>query len=407
MMKESMTADRVSQTPLLRRRIGVDLHTLEGLHQGSRTHCLELFSRVPRLLPEVDFVFFADTARCDPAAVGRLAAPNVSFVAMPHKGSMQRLLQQLPALATAHRLDLLHTQYIAPPTLRCASAVTVHDILFEDFPEFFTRFFRLRSRLLVRHSARRARVVCSVSEFSKNELVRRYGIAPEKITITYNAADLERFSPVGQSSADRDEVRPLGLVPGEYLLSVGRLEPRKNHVRLLRAYAQLPLPRPRLAIVGQRDFRFDEILRAKEELGLGDDVLFLERIADAALPALYRHARLFVYPTLAEGFGMPVIEAMASGVPVITSNNTALPEVAGEAALLVDPYSIQAIAAALHTVLADPAKAARMRDAGLTQARRFSWDTEAAKLAAAYRGQFAGLELFHRDVKHLQKLVIP
>ncbi len=392
-----MTADRDSETESPRRRIGVDLHTLEGLHQGSRTHCLELFSRVPRLLPEVDFVFFADTARCDPAAVGRLAAANVSFVAMPHKSSMQRLLRQLPALAAAHRLDLLHTQYIAPPRLRCPSAVTVHDILFEDFPEFFTRWFRLRSRLLVRHSARRARIVCSVSEFSKSELVRRYSISPEKITITYNAADLERFCPAGQVAgqeaghgAGRDEVAALGLAPGAYLLTVGRLEPRKNHVRLLQAYAQLPAPRPRLAIVGQRDFRFDEILRVKEELGLGDDVLFLERVEDAALPALYRHARLFVYPTLAEGFGMPVIEAMASGVPVITANTTALPEVAGDAALLVDPYSIEAIAAALKRVLADPTTAERMRDAGLAQARRFSWDAEAAKLVAAYRGQFAG-----------------
>ena len=404
-----MTADRVPQTLTLRRRVGVDLHTLEGLHQGSRTHCLELFSRVSRLLPEVDFVYFADTARCDPAAVERLTAPNISFVAMPHRSSMQRLLLQLPSLAATHRLDVLHTQYIAPPTLRCASAVTVHDILFEDFPEFFTWFFRLRSRLLVRHSARRARIVCSVSEFSKNELVRRYGIAPEKITITYNAADLQRYAPASQgsadqglldqssadrssargSSADRDQVAALGLVPGQYLLTVGRLEPRKNHVRLLRAYAQLPAPRPRLAIVGQRDFRFDEILRVKEELGLNEDVLFLERVTDAALPALYRYARLFVYPTLAEGFGMPVIEAMASGVPVITSNTTALPEVAGDAALLIDPYSIEAIAAALRTVLGDPAIAARMRIAGLAQARRFSWDAEAEKLAAAYRRQWA------------------
>lgn len=366
-------------------RIGVDLHTLEGLHQGSRTHCLELFSRVPRLLPEAEFVFLADLGRWDAAAAARLTAPNVRFEDMPHKNSIQRLSLQLPGLAAKHGLDLLHTQYIAPPTLRCASAVTVHDILFEDFPEFFTGFFRFRSRLLVRHSARRARIVCSVSEFSKQDLVRRYAIPEQKITVTYNAADLGRFCP---GDAGRDEVKALGLTPGEYLLTVGRLEPRKNHQRLLQAYAMLRTPRPKLAIVGQRDFRFEEILALRDELGLGEDVLFLEDINDAALPVLYRHARLFVYPTLAEGFGMPVIEAMASGVPVITSNSTALPEVAGHAALLIDPYDVNAIAQAMRVVLADYQRAGRMRVDGLVQARGFNWDTEAAKLAGTYRLHF-------------------
>lgn len=365
-------------------RIGVDLHTLEGLHQGSRTHCLELFSRVPRLLPEVRFLFLADLGRWDKRAAARLEAPNVTFGHMPHTNSIQRLMLQLPGLAKQHGLDLLHTQYIAPPMLRCASAVTVHDILFEDFPEFFTGFFRFRSRVLVRHSARTAKIVCSVSEFSKSDLVRRYGIDGNKITVTYNAAD-PRFCP---GDAGRDEVAALGLVPGEYVLMVGRLEPRKNHQRLMRAYATLPEPRPKLAIVGQRDFRFEEILRLRDELGLGDSVMFLEKVSDAALPALYRHAKVFVYPTLAEGFGMPVIEAMASGVPVITSNTTALPEVAGDAAALVDPYDVEGIGAALATVLGDDERRSAMKARGLEQARRFDWDSEATKLAQVYRAHF-------------------
>ena len=295
-----------------RLRIGADLHTLEGLHQGSRTHCLELFSRLPALLPQSRFFFFADFPRCDAGALAKLKAPNVELVEMPHANPAQRLLRQLPGLAARYRLDLLHSQYIAPPRLPCARALTVHDILFENFPEFFTRFFRLRSRLLVRHSARRAQIVYSVSEFSKGELVQRYGLAKEKISVVWNAADLDRFHPGDEGG---ELVEALGLTPGEYLLTVGRLEPRKNHRRLLEAYAKLPQPRPKLAVVGQRDFRFAEILAFKDRLGLGDDVLFLEHVSDAALPALYRHARVFAYPTLAEGFGMPVIEAMASGVP--------------------------------------------------------------------------------------------
>lgn len=369
-----------------RLRIGVDLHTLEGLHQGSRTHCLELFSRLPAMLPQSRFFFFADFPRCEPSAVQRLKAPNVELVDMPHGNPVQRLLRQLPALAAQHRLDLLHSQYITPPRLPCASALTVHDILFENFPEFFTRLFCMRSRLLVRHSARRAQIVYSVSEFSKGELVRRYGLPKDRISVVWNAADLDRFHPGAEG---RELVESLGLTPGEYLLTVGRLEPRKNHLRLLQAYAQLPEPRPRLAVVGQRDFRFVEILALKDQLGLGDDVVFLEHVSDAALPALYRHARVFAYPTLAEGFGMPVIEAMASGVPVITSQTTALPEVAGDAALLIDPYSVPAIAGCLQRLLGNQDLSQRLRTAGLEQARRFHWETEAGKLAKGYLGYFA------------------
>ncbi len=369
-----------------RLRIGVDLHTLEGLHQGSRTHCLELFSRLPALLPGSHFFYFADLRRCDAEALRKLEAPNVELVDMPHANPAQRLLRQLPGLAARHRLDLLHSQYITPPRLPCASALTVHDILFENFPEFFTRFFCFRSRLLVRRSARRAGIVYSVSEFSKGELVRLYGLPQEKISVVWNAADLLRFHPGPEG---RDLVEALGLIPGEYLLTVGRLEPRKNHRRLLEAYARLPQPRPRLAIVGQRDFRFAEILAFKEELGLGDEVVFLEHVSDAALPALYRHARVFAYPTLAEGFGMPVIEAMASGVPVMTSQTTALPEVAGDAALLIDPYSVPAIAGCLERLLRNGALQQRLAAAGLEQARRFHWETEAGKLAAGYLAYFA------------------
>ena len=369
-----------------RLRIGVDLHTLEGLHQGSRTHCLELFSRVPAALPGSQFFFFADLPHCDTRALEKLTAPNVEFVAMPHRNPVERLLRQLPSLASRHRLHLLHTQYIAPPRLPCASALTVHDILFENFPQFFTRMFCLRSRLLVRRSARRADIVYSVSEFSKGELVKRYGLPKDKITVVWNAADLKRFYP---GSDGREQVEALGLTPGGYLLTVGRLEPRKNHRRLMEAFARLPLPRPKLAIVGQRDFGFAEILAFKDKLGLGNEVIFLEKVSDVTLPALYRHARAFAYPTLAEGFGMPVIEAMASGVPVMTSNTTALPEVAGEAALLIDPYSVAAIAGCLERLLGSEALAQRLIASGLEQARRFAWDAEAQKLAAGYAAHFA------------------
>ncbi|MDZ7813021.1 MAG: glycosyltransferase family 1 protein [Ideonella sp.] len=172
---------------------------------------------------------------------------------------------------------------------------------------------------------------------------------------------------------------------------MGRLEPRKNHVTLLQAYARLADAAPPLVIVGQRDFHYGAVFDDIRRLQLGPRVKVLETVDDATLPAVLRHALLFVYPALAEGFGMPVPEAMASGVPVITANTTALPEVAGDAALLVPPDDDAGLAAALSEVLAPGPRAQAMRQAGLLQAARFSWEASAQTLLAGIRHTCRGI----------------
>jgi glycosyltransferase involved in cell wall biosynthesis len=310
---------------------------------------------------------------------------------MPHSNPFYRLGIQLPALTKAHRLDLLHTQYICPPLLRAKTAVTIHDILFEDFPQYFETFLRLRSKLLFRLSASTSEMIFTGSNYSKDKLMQTYGVPSAKLTTLWNGASEGRFFP-GTEGAD--EVRKLGVSPGEYLLSVGRLEPRKNRLGLLRALALLPTPRPKLVIAGQRDFGYEKIFQLRDELLLQDDVIFVETASDDLLASLYRNARLFVYPSYAEGFGMPVIEAMASGIPVITSNTTSLGEVAGDAALLVDPHSPEEIRDAMNRVLHDEELAARMRKAGIARAEVFNWDGAADMLASKYRAYFS-LEARH------------
>ena len=373
-----------------RPRVALDLHTLESLYQGSRTYCFEIFSRLIVLLPEVDFFLFVDTQRWNPANVQVFAAPNVFVVHMPHADPIRRLVYQMPALAKRHRIDLLHTQYICPVFLSAKTAVTIHDILFEDYPQYFGGFMRLRSKLLFKLSALTCDLLFSVSDYSRQAIAAHYGIPLQKIVKTPNGVDTQHFFPGPEfpGPAGRAEVEALGLHAAEYLLTVGRLEPRKNHIGLLHAYALLPEPRPRLVIVGQEDFGFENIYTTVETLGLRDDTLFLQSADAALLAALYRHARLFVYPSFAEGFGIPVLEAMASGVPVVTSNTTSLPEVAGGAAVLVDPASPRAICEAMQSVGDDPALAARMVEDGLAQAARYSWDASARAMEAAYRAYF-------------------
>ena len=377
-----------------RPRIGVDFHTFDGFYQGSRSHLLGIYREAIRRAPEYDFVFFCaepDKLReADPA----FAMPNVHCVSMPHRGGLARLGWQLALLQRRHRIDLLHVQYRMPLVPWGACAVTIHDTLFETHPQFFDKGFLRMARFTGRRSVKKAALLMTVSEFSRREIARLYGVDPLRVTITGNGVNLTRFHPLSTTGGDdwngADLVRSLGATPGEYLIAVGRLEPRKNHLNLVRAYARMAEPRPQLLIVGQRDFEHDEAFAEVERLGLGKEITFLERVADAELPALVRHARVFVHPSFAEGFGMPVLEALASGVPVVTSNTTALVEVAAGAALAVAPDDPQAIADAIERLLHDATLRQRLGAQGLEVAARHRWDASAKHLLGAFRRFFAG-----------------
>lgn len=365
----------------VRKRIGVDFHVLDGKFQGSRSHLVGLFAALLPQCPEYDFCFFLE----DVAGFERLPefrAPNARAAYMPHASPARRLLWQLPRLGRRYRLDLLHTQYVLPPWLGSAQAVTIHDTLFEDYPQYFTPLFVLRSRLLTRWSARRANLLCTVSEYSRGEIARHYRIDADRIEVLPNAADPSRFF---AGEAGRDLIERRGLTPRRYFLTVGRIEPRKNHARLVAAYGRLEGTPPPLIIVGQRDFRFGEFERVLGSLPATHRIQVLDDVTDAELPVLYRHALAFVYPSFAEGFGMPPLEALASGTPVVSSDNTALTEVLGSAALLVNPHDENALAAALERVRSDKALRARLIRDGLERAARFSWGEPAMRLAARYR----------------------
>ncbi|MDC6166635.1 glycosyltransferase family 4 protein [Paucibacter sp. XJ19-41] len=368
-----------------RPRIGVDLHVFDGKFQGSRSHLIGIFGELTRLCPEFQFVFLLEKT----AELGRLpgfSEPNVERVHMPHAGALKRLGLQLPAQRRALKLDLLHTQYVMPLQPARGNAVTIHDVLFEPYPQFFGRLFVLRSRLLMRWSARAADLLFTVSDYSRAEIAQRYGVPAEKIGVLHNAVDRQVFFP-GEAGAER--VRARGLQPGGYLLTVGRIEPRKNHAALLRAYRLLPGTPPPLVIVGQRDFGYGDFETELAQMPAGRQVLLLDDVGDGELPALYRHAQIFVYPSFAEGFGMPPLEALASGVPVITSDSTAIPEVIGDAGLLIDPLDPQSLQAALSRLLADAALRAQLVQRGLARADVFTWRRSAEHLAAAYRKHFS------------------
>jgi glycosyltransferase involved in cell wall biosynthesis len=240
----------------------------------------------------------------------------------------------------------------------------------------------------VPNSVRRADHVIAVSEATRQDLIELYQTPPEKITTLHHGVTAQ-FKPVEESnylSTVRDKY---GLDERPFILSVGTIQPRKNYKRLVQAFAQIDKSFS-LVIIGSKGWYYDEIFAEVAKHGLEKRVCFPGFVADADLPALYSAASLFVYPSLYEGFGLPVLEAMACGTPVIASNQSSLPEVVGEAGLLVDPYDVAALATAMSQVLSDTNLQKQLAKAGQEQAKKFTWEGMATKLLELYQQILGG-----------------
>jgi glycosyltransferase involved in cell wall biosynthesis len=289
-----------------------------------------------------------------------------------------------PPLLLATRPSLFHgVLNVAPFVCPVPSVVTVHDLAFIRFPQTFRRINRLYLNLATRLSVQRASAVLAVSEHTKRELVEILGVPAHKVTVTYDAADAQFAPPTTEQLA---AFRARHGLPSRYILFVGTLEPRKNLPALLEAYAQLARHDPTpLLIGGGKGWLYEPIFARLDALGLRDKVRFCGFLDQDELPLWYGGATVFVYPSAYEGFGMPPLEAMACGAPVVASNSSSLPEVLGDAALLVDPHDTAGLAEALGRVLHDEALRAAMRARGLKQAQRFSWLDTAQRTLEVYR----------------------
>jgi glycosyltransferase involved in cell wall biosynthesis len=280
-------------------------------------------------------------------------------------------------------VDLVHAMAFVGPLLSSRPAIiTIHDLSFLYYPQGFQRWNRFYLRLFTRWSVRRAQRVIAVSGSTKLDVVQAYGFPASGVDVVYHGVDAAfRPLPAAQVAAFRQKQ---GL-PERFLLFVGTLEPRKNVARLIEAYARLPAGRPPLMLVGGKGWLYDEVLARVEALGLGDDVHLVGYVPAGDLPLWYNAAQIFVYPSLYEGFGLPPLEAMACGTPVVTSCTSSLPEVVGQAARLVDPTDIEALAAAIEDLLQDRTQREQLQAAGLKQAQQFTWAEAAQGTVSSYR----------------------
>lgn len=272
---------------------------------------------------------------------------------------------------------------VIPLVARCPAVVTVHDLAFLRFPERFRPAKRRYLTALTRASVRRAAHVLTVSEFTRQEVISLLGVEPDKVTATPNGRD-ERLGslPAEAVAAFRNERQ----LPDQFLLFLGTLEPRKNLTTLLRAYAaarpSLDMP---LVVAGGKGWLYEPIFALVDELGLREQVRFAGFVPRDELGLWYNAATALVYPSLYEGFGLPPLEALQCGTPVITSNTSSLPEVVNDAAVTVDPTDVDALARALTRIAADAELRAELRERGPNQAARFSWERTAAGTLGALR----------------------
>ena len=364
-------------------RLGVNLMYLVPRQVGGT----EIFARrlvgaLARERPEMEIVVFCGNEAAAwlpdpdwPASVCVVRIP-VDCVSKPKRVAAE--LGRLPGIAQRHGIDLMHSFGTTTPLHgRFTRVVTVHDLIYDWYPDAFPAPARLGLKLLVPAGARRAHRVQVSSQATKDEVVERLELPPEKIDVVHLGLGMRDVPDPTDAAVLRDRF-DLGDAP--VLLTVNAALPHKNLRRLLDAVAAMRTPAT-LVLVGHAGRESDALRARAGELGIGDRVRMTGWIDDADLEGLYALADGFVYPSLHEGFGMPVLEAMRRGVPVACADATSLPEVAGDAALLFDPRSVEAIAAACEHVLHDPGD---LRERGRERAAQFGWDRTARAALESY-----------------------
>ena len=371
-------------------RIGIDFHAAEREGTGNCTYIRNIVEQLVRIAPGHEyFLYITDASNPYYSRLGGL--PNVHLRVVPSPSPFVRMpLLGLQTFRDA--IDLLHATYYGPPIYRGKLILTVHDLSYLHVPDSFSAFDRIKDRLLVPFFARRARAVLTVSEYSRREIADAYHLPPGRIYVSYNGVD-PVFRPVEDRAAARRTIERYAISGGErYILFVGRINRRKNLTGLVKSFDALKAKGygHSLVITGPRDF-----LPAEDEAAItgspyAKEIKFTGLVPHAHLPALYGLADLFAYPSLYEGFGLPCLEAMACGCPVVSSDCTSLPEVVGDAGLLVMPGSVDALTGAMERILSDDVFRRKCINKGLDRAGRFTWESAAHDVARVFEAVAQG-----------------
>jgi glycosyltransferase involved in cell wall biosynthesis len=361
-------------------RFSVDAHAIGRHLTGNEVYVRSLLQALASADGDSELIAYYSVEQAAAEAPGRIQKHLVSG------NPFRRLGFDLPRRLRQDRPDLVHVQYTAPISCPVPIVVTVHDVSFLERPEYFTRSRALQLRMTVSRTVARAARVITGSEFSRTAIAQAYRLDPERIAVVPNAA-AALFRPLPRESTAA-WVWQRYSIPAPFILTVGDLQPRKNQVGLIEAFAEMVRAFPQLphhlALAGKESWRGSEAARAASKCGLDQRIHFVGFISDEALLHFYNACEFFVFPSLYEGFGLPVLEAMACSRAVACSSGSAVPEVADAAALLFDPRSRPEMVRAMADLARDAELRARMERLGLQRSSRFSWRNTAQKTLEVY-----------------------
>ncbi len=369
-------------------RIAIDARKLRDY--GIGTYVRNLLRHLSRIDSKTEYVLFCRAADC-----GAAEELGENFRAVPERARPYSIKEQLriPMDLRREGIDLFHApHYVLPPLTPCKSVVTIHDCIHLRFPQYLpNRLAYAYARSSLWFATHRSNRVLTVSEASKRDILRYFRVPERKIDVIYNAID-ERFGEP-PTAEEIERVRDRYQLNAPYVLYAGNIKPHKNLERLIEAFHTLrrgDLEHVKMLIIGDEISKYATLRRAVHRYKLHKHVRFFGFVPDKTLAVFYRLARAFVFPSLYEGFGLPPLEAMASGTPVITSNLSSLPEVVGDAALLIDPYDPDAIADAMRRVLLDSDLRDDLRQRGLRRVAEFSWERSVRRVREIYEEVLAG-----------------
>ncbi len=370
-------------------KIGINaLYLIPGRVGGSEIYLRRLLAALAAIDQENEYIVFTNRENRGTFDLGENFREHhcpVRALVRPHRIAWEQLV--LPWRAAQHKLDLIHSPgFVAPLFSPCPSVVTVLDLIYRDFPETFPPLARFWMEFLVGKSSRRSAAVITLSEYSRDEIIWALDIPAGKSRVIYMGVQDNRFPPL--DPAEREELlRRYGIVR-PYVLAVAATHPHKNLIRLVEAFFRLKSEEKRhqLVIVGVKHNRYfrrlEELVKCFE---LEEDVIFTGWVPEEVKEALYAGARLLVFPSLLEGFGLPVLEAMKRGLPVACSNVPSLKEAAGEGTFFFDPYSADEIARSIRECLSNEELREQLIEKGRAHAARFTWEETARRTLELYR----------------------
>ncbi|HLN03749.1 MAG TPA: glycosyltransferase family 1 protein [Bryobacteraceae bacterium] len=361
-------------------RFAVDAHAIGRRLTGNEVYVRSLLNGFACLDRESDFVTYLSMDDAEAWVPARFAVRRIAG------NPFVRLGCDFALKLRWDRPDLLHVQYTAPLACPVPVVVSVHDVSFLEHPAYFPFHRAAQLRLTVRRTIQAAARILTVSEFSRDAIARAYGLDPDRIAVVHNAA-ADCFHQVRRETAPAQVRQRFGLT-APFILSVGDLQPRKNHIGLIEAFARMARACPQLThqlvLAGKETWFGHRVYDAAKRSGVADRIRFLGFVSDDDLLQLYNACELFCFPSFYEGFGLPVLEAMACGAAVCCSNTSAVPEVADGAAILFNPYNADEIARAMLDLIQLPELRSRMRRLGLQRAPQFSWQKAAQKTLEVY-----------------------